>query len=228
MWQVGLQFPQFRIDRLLAHLQQVANRESLDLQVDHPASQACAPVPGTSGAVASTSVSPSKRPSDSPHGPSPAKRSKRDAPPRSPTPSDVQASDNEVTPPQAVSATISPAPAPCQQQQQQQRQQQQYPRYPLRSTRGRVPDRYVEPEFADWRVSGTATRRVDGLMPDNQPLSHLMQTTYPGIRVKTCDRCDCELSTSSPRPALHAVRQLPCPLYTYPRYFRLLVLLKII
>ena len=73
MGQVGLQFSQFRIDRLLAHLQRVANRESPDLRVDHLASQARALVPGTSGAVASTSVSPSKRPSDSPHGPSPVR-----------------------------------------------------------------------------------------------------------------------------------------------------------
>ena len=121
-----------------------------------------------------------------------------------------------MTPPQMVSATVSPAPAPRQQQQQQQPQQQQYSRYLLRSTRGIAPDRYAETVYADWGTNGTATSAVDDRMPENQPLSCMIQSSYPDVRVKRCDRCDCELtayaSTSSPRPALHALRQLPCPL----------------
>jgi len=227
-----LQFQDFRIDELLAYLQRVANRQSLDLRVDHPASRASAPV-----AVASVR-SPNKRPSesDSPHGPSPAKRSKRDAPPRSPTPPDVEpSSDVEVTPPQAVSATVSPSPSPRQHQQQQQQQQQQpqqqqqqqYPRYPVRSTRGRAPDRRIESFRADWGANGSATSVVNRRILGNQPLSRL-------LRVKTCDHCDCELtasSTSARRPELCML----CGSYRaryvslmFPWYFSLLVLVRII
>ena len=78
------QFPLFRIDQLLAHLQRVVNRKSLDLRVDTPASQA-----GATGAAMTRSPNKSRR-DDSPHGASPAKQSKRDAPPRSPTPTDVE------------------------------------------------------------------------------------------------------------------------------------------
>ena len=163
----------FRIDYLLASLQRMVNQQSIDLRVDPPASQS-----GVTG-MASTLRSPNKCRSDPTDGPSPAKQSKKDAPPRSPTPSDVEpSSDIEVTPHQAESATMSTAPVPRQRQQQPQRKGQcqgqshhrqshdfvlvsqntvflNIPnnRYSVRSTRRRAPERHAEPLVADWGVN---------------------------------------------------------------------------
>ena len=60
--------------------------------------------------------------------------------------------------------------------------------------------------FPSVGVNGMKTAAVNGCMPGNHPPGRKMKTSYPGVKVKTCNQCDCELtayvSSSTRRPAL--------------------------